>query len=161
MQRFGIALWLAAGIAGAIVFWLFQVLTGSSTIPQFMGQQIVGQGGYSKALTELPPIGWGVHLGVSLSYTLLFAIVVLIPFSRAEGVRVFVGLVIAAVLGWVTTLLTVPAITATISVLSGKGFPAGLPPLNTAYGLPFWNHELFFGVVWFIYLFIPYLSRKS
>ncbi len=159
MQRFRIVLWLAAGIAGAIVFWLFQVLTGPSTIPQFMGQQIVAQGGYSKALTL--PIGWGVHLGVSLAYSLLFAIIALIPFSRAEGVRVFVGLAIAAVLGWVTTLLTVPAITATISVLSGKGFPAGLPGLNTAYGLPFWNHELFFGVVWFIYLFIPYLSRKS
>ncbi len=159
MQRFRIALWLAAGIAGAIVFWLFQVLTGSSTIPQFMGQQIVEQGGYSKALTI--PIGWGVHLGVSLSYSLLFGIVVLIPFSRAEGVRVFVGLGIAAVLGWVATLLTVPAINATISVLSGKGFPVVLPPLNTAYGLPFWNHELFFGIVWFIYLFIPYLSRKS
>ncbi len=159
MHHFGIALWLATGIVGAIVFWLFQVSTGPSTITQIMGQQIVEQGGYSKALTI--PIGWGVHLGVSLSYTLLFAIVVLIPFSRAEGVRVFVGLVIAVVLGWVTTLLTVPAITATISVLSGKSFPAGLPPLNTAYGLPFWNHELFFGVVWFIYLFIPYLSRKS
>jgi hypothetical protein len=159
MQGFRIGLWLAAGIAGAIVFWLFQVLTGPSTIPQFMGQQIVAQGGYSKALTI--PIGWGVHLGVSLSYSLLFAIVVLIPFSRSEGVRAFVGLVIAAVLGWVTTLLTPLAITATISVLSGKGFPAGLPGLNTAYGLPFWNHELFFGVVWFIYLFIPYLSRKS
>ncbi len=159
MQRFRIRLWLAAGIAGAIGFWLFQVLTGPSTIPQFMGQQIVAQGGYSKALTI--PIGWGVHLGVSLSYSLLFAIVVLIPLSRAEGVRIFVGLVIAAVLGWMATLLTAPAITATISVLSGKGFPAGLPPLNTAYGLPFWNHELFFGVVWFIYLFIPYLSRKS
>ncbi|MCH7570229.1 MAG: hypothetical protein IH919_06625, partial [Deltaproteobacteria bacterium] len=106
MQRFRIALWLAAGIAGVIVFWLFQVLTGSSTIPQFMGQQIVEQGGYSMALTI--PIGWGVHLGVSLSYSLLFAIVMLIPFSRTEGVRVFVGLVIAAVLGWVATLLTVP-----------------------------------------------------
>jgi hypothetical protein len=66
MRRFSIALWLAAGIGGAIVFWLFQVLTGPSTIPQFMGQQIVEQGGYSKALTI--PIGWGVHLGVSLSY---------------------------------------------------------------------------------------------
>ncbi|MCZ6451800.1 MAG: hypothetical protein O6918_13195 [Deltaproteobacteria bacterium] len=159
MQRFRIALWLAAGIAGVIVFWLFQVLTGSSTIPQFMGQQIVEQGGYSMALTI--PIGWGVHLGVSLSYSLLFAIVMLIPFSRTEGVRVFVGLGFAAVLGWVAALLTVPAITATISVLSGKGFPAGLPGLNTTFGLPFWNHELFFGVAWFIYLFIPYLSRKS
>ena len=159
MQRFGIGLWLAAGIVGALVFWLVQVVTGPSTIPQFMGQQIVAQGGYSKALTV--PIGWGVHVGVSLGYSLLFAIIILIPFFRSRGVQVIVGLVIAALLGWVATLLTVPAITATISLLSGKGFPASLPGLNTTFGLPFWNHVLFFVVVWFIYMFVPYLSRKS
>ncbi len=68
MQRFRIALWLAAGIAGAIVFWLFQVSTGPSTITQIMGQQIVEQGGYSKALTI--PIGWG---GSSGSEPVLYA----------------------------------------------------------------------------------------
>ena len=159
MGRLRIGSWLAAGITGAIVFWLFQLLTSPSTIPQFMGQQIVTQGGYAKWLTI--PIGWGVHLGVSLSYSLLFAVILLIPFSQSECVRLGVGLAIAAALGWMATLLTVPAITVTISVLSGKGFPASLPGLSTSFGLPFWNHMLFFAVVWLIYLLIPYARKKS
>ena len=70
------------------------------------------------------------------------------------------GLVIAALLGWVTTLLTAPAITVTISILSGQGFPFSIPELNTSFGLPFWNHLLFFGVVWLMYTLIPYLRGK-
>lgn len=159
MQGFKVGLWLVAGILGSIVFWLFQTLTGSSTIPQFLGRQIVAQGGYPESLTTV--IGWGVHLGVSLGYSLLFAVIMLIPFSRSPGGRLIVGLVIAGALGWVTTLLTAPAITATVSVLSGKGFPAELPGLNTTLGLPFWNHELFFAVVWLVYLVIPWLARRS
>ena len=75
MQRLKIMWWLVAGILGSVEFWLFQVRTDSSTIPQFMGEQIVAQGGYPKLLTL--PIGWGVHLGVSLGYSLLFAIIML------------------------------------------------------------------------------------
>jgi hypothetical protein len=159
MQHFRIGMWVVAGILGSIVFWLFQTLTGPSSIPQFMGQQIVTQGGYPESLTTL--IGWGVHLGVSLGYSLLFAVIMLIPFSRSPGGRVIVGLVIAGALGWVTTLSTAPAITATISVLSGKGFPAELPGLNTGLGLPFWNHELFFATVWLVYLVVPCLRKSS
>jgi len=159
MKRFNVGLWLIASIVGSLVFWLFQVLTGPGTIPQFMGQQIVSQRGYPPWMTI--PIGWGVHLGVSLSYALLFAVIMMLPFSRSHGVQVVVGAVVAALLGWVTTLLTVPAITATISVLSGKGFPQSLPGLNTTFGLPFWNHMIFFGVVWLVYLLIPYLRRTS
>ena len=158
MQRLKVMWWLVAGIMGSVEFWLFQVRTGSSTIPQFMGEQIVAQGGYPKMLTL--PIGWGVHLGVSLGYSLLFAIIMLIPFSRPPFARIVIGAVIALVLGWFATLLTVPAITVTISVLSGQGFPATLPGLNTALGLPFWNHLLFFGVVWVVYLLIPNLFRS-
>jgi hypothetical protein len=153
MERLSVSRWLAAGAVGGIVFWSFQVLTGPRTIPQFMGQQIVSLGGYPESLTV--PIGWGVHLGVSLSYALLYSIVMLIPFSHSRAGRIVAGLVIGAVLGWITTLLTSPAIAVTISVLSGKGFPASLPGLNTAYGLPFWNHMLFFAVVWFLYTAIP------
>ena len=158
MKGFSIGLWLVAGVAGAIVFWLFQTVTGPSTITAFMGQQIVAQGGY--AVSWILPIGWGIHLGVSLVYSLLFALIMLCMFVLAERVQLILGLVIAAALGWGTTLITVPAITVTISVLSGKGFPVNLPGLNTGYGLPFWNHMLFFGVVWLIYQFIPYLGRK-
>ncbi len=159
MKHFSFGFWLVAGIAGALVFWVFQLLTGPSTITQFMGQQIVAQGGYSQSLTLL--IGWGVHLGVSLGYSLIFAILMLIPFMLVDTARLILGLVVAAGLGWITTLLTIPAITATISLLSGKGFPAELPALNRTFGLPFWNHMLFFGAVWLLYLFIPYLSRKD
>ena len=158
MQRLKVKWWLAAGILGSVEFWLFQVRTGSSTIPQFMGEQIVALGGYPKVLTF--PIGWGIHLGMSLGYSLLFAIIMLIPFSRSPFARLAIGAAIALVLGWFATLLTVPAITVTISVLSGQGFPATLPGLNSTLGLPFWNHLLFFGVVWVVYLLIPNLFRS-
>src|SRR6266508_4912357 len=158
MQRFETKRWIVAGLAGAIVFWLFQVLTGPATISQFIGQEIVSQGGYPEALTV--PIGWGVHLGVSLSYSLLFALIMLIPFSLSESVRVLIGVLIAVLLGWITTLLTAPAITVTISTLSRQGFPSGIPELNTTFGLPFWNHLMFFAVVWLIYTLIPYPRGK-
>lgn len=124
-----------------------------------MGRQIVAQGGYAAWLTV--PIGWGIHLSVSLTYSLLFVLILLIPFAQSERVRLIVGIAIGAALGWVTTLLTVPAITVTISVLSGKGFPASLPGLNTTFGLPFWNHMLFFAVVWAVYLLMLYIGKKS
>lgn len=158
MKRFSMGLWLVGGVAGAMVFWIVQSLTGLSTITQFMGQQIVSQGGYSPLMVL--PLGWAIHLGVSLAYSLLFAILMLIPFMLTEHVRLFLGLVVAGALGWITTLITIPAITVTISLLSGKGFPAIIPELNRTFGPPFWAHMLFFGVVWLIYLLVPYLGRK-
>ena len=107
MQRLRVGWWLSAGLAGGLVFWLFQVLTGPATITQFMGEQIVAEGGYPPALTI--PIGWAVHLGVSLGYALLFAVIMLIPFSPSPGARLAIGAVIGAALGWIGTLLTVPA----------------------------------------------------
>ncbi len=157
VQRLNVTWWLIAGIVGGIVFWLFQVLTGPTTITQFMGEQIVAEGKYSQALAI--PIGWAVHMGVSLSYSLLFAVIMMGLSSRSLASRLAFGSAIAAALGWITTLLTVPAITVTISVLSGHGFPAQLPGLNTTVGLPFWNHMLFFAVVWTVYLLVPSLTK--
>ena len=97
---------------------------------------------------------------MSLAYSLLFALIMFLLLVLAERIKLILGLVIAAALGWVTSLITVPAITVTISVLGRQGLPANLPGLNTSYGLPFWNHLLFFGIVWLIYLFIPYVGRK-
>lgn len=159
MKRFSVLRWLSAGVAGSITFWLFQVFTTGFTIPQFMGQQIVSQGGYPARLAPL--IGWGVHLGVSLSYALLFAVFIAVLPLKGSGARLAIGLVLAAVLGWVTTLLTSPAITVTISVLSGQGFPAKLPALNTDVDLPLYNHLLFFGVVWGFTTLVPELTRGS
>ncbi len=158
MRYFDVKRWIITGITGAIIFWLFQVLTGPSTIPQFIGQEIVSRGGYPEALTV--PIGWGVHLGVSLSYSLFFALIMLISYSSSGSVRVLIGLLMVALLGWITTLLTAPAITVTISILSRQGLPASVPELNTTFGLPFWNHSLFFGVVWLMYTLIPHLRGK-
>lgn len=158
MKRFSVARWLIAGVTGSLSFWLFQVLTGDSTIPQFMGEQIASQGGYPMALAPL--IGWAVHLGVSLSYALLFAVIIAVIPAKSSGARLGGGLVVAAALGWITTLLTDPAITITISVLSHQGFPAELPGLNTDMDLPLYNHLLFFGVVWVFTTLLPVLTRK-
>ena len=145
MKRFSILRWLCAGVAGSLAFWYFQVLTGGATITQFMGEQIVTEGGYLKQLA--PFIGWSVHLAVSCSYALLFAVLIAMLPIESSGAIVAAGVVLAALLGWVTTLLTGPAIAVTISVLSGHWFPAELPGLNTEVGLPLYNHLLFFGVV--------------
>ena len=159
MQRFETKRWVVAGLAGAIAFWFVQIVTGSSAIPQFIGQEIVSQGSYPEGLT--PPIGWGVHLAVSLIYSLFFALLMLLPFSSSSGIRVLIGMTAAVVLGWITTLLTAPAITVTISILSMQGFPASIPELNTTLGLPFWNHVLFFEIVWLIYTLMPTLREAA
>jgi hypothetical protein len=155
MKKFGVVNWLTAGVAGSLSFWLFQVITGGGTITQFMGEQIATQGGYPMGLAPL--IGWGVHLGVSLSYALVFAVIMSVIPAKSSGATLGTGLVLAAVLGWITTLLTAPAIAVTISVLSRQGFPAELPGLNTDVDLPLYNHLLFFGVVWVV----TALGRKA
>lgn len=141
---------LAAGITGALAFALGQKIAGMSpTIPEFMGAQIVARGGYAKGLAG--PIGWGVHFGVALAYASLYALIAnerLLP--KGRGGRWGVGLAVAAVLGWVSTLLTAPAIGVTISLLSGNGFPAKLGALNRTFGFVFWDHVAFFAIVFLI-----------
>jgi len=158
MRHFSVGLWLVAGLVGAAVFWIFQVLTGPSTIIQSMGQRIVSQGGYSQSM--LPPIGWGVHIGVSLVYSLAFAVLMVIPFMLAEYARLVLGLVVAGTLGWGATLISTPAEAAAVSVLSGHGYPAVLPPLNRTFGPALSSHLLFFAAVWLVYQYIPYVSRR-
>lgn len=159
MKSFSVLRWLIAGVAGSLSFWLFQVITTGYTIPQYMGQEIATQGGYPMALA--PVIGWGVHMGVSLSYALLFtALMAALP-TKSSRATLGIGLALAAVLGWLTTLLTVPAITVTVSVLSRQGFPAELPGLNTDVDLPFYNHLLFFGVVWAVTALVPVLRQQA
>lgn len=158
MKKFSALRWLVAGVAGSFAFWYFQVLTTGVTITQFMGEQIVTEGGYPEVL--VPFIGWGVHLAVSLSYALLFALIfAAIPLESAGGLLV-AGVVLAGLLGWIATLLTAPAIAATISLLSGHGFPAELPALNTEVDLPLYNHLLFFGVVWVVTALLPVVRGK-
>ena len=158
MKKFSALRWLIAGVTGSLAFWSFQVLTTGVTITQFMGEQIVTEGGYPQVLA--PFIGWGVHLMVSLSYALLFAVIFAAIRIESAGGLLVIGLVLAALLGWITTLLTAPAIAATVSVLSGHGFPAELPALNREVDLPLYNHLLFFGVVWAVTTFLPVWRGK-
>jgi hypothetical protein len=151
-------MWLIAGVAGSLSFWLFQVLTDGATITEFMGEQIATEGSYPMQLAPL--IGWGVHLGVSLANALLFTVIMAVLRSESSEVTIVTGLSVVLPLAWVTTLLTTPAIAATISVLSGKGFPAELPEINTKMDLlVYYNHLLFFGVVWVFVTLIPELRR--
>ena len=151
---------IVASIVGALVFVLVQRMAGFSIhIGQYIGSQIVEQGGYDPSLKEL--FGWGIHYGVSLSYAGLFAAVTMMPdFPRAWSlVRWLQALAVAALLGWVTTLITEPAIVTTISVFAGKGWPEQLPGLNTRLGLPFWNHMGFFGICFVFITLIPDILR--
>lgn len=142
------AAWLVSGIAGALVFWLVQVVAGEGTIPQFMGEQIASTGGYAPFLA--PALGWAVHLGVSLAYAGLFGIIAALFTPASLPARAAATLVLALGLGWVTALIAPPAISITISVLSGQGWPSELFPVNTEIGLPLWNHLLFFVLCWLI-----------
>ncbi len=158
MKRFSVVRWVWAGVVGSVVFWLFQVLTTGVTIPQFMGQQIAAEGHYPVALGPL--IGWGVHLGVSMTYALLFAVLVALVPTTAIAATLAGGVLLALILGWLTTLLTAPAIAVTISLLSRQGLPGQVPGLNTDIDLPLYNHLLFFGVVWVITAAIPAWRRS-
>ncbi len=148
-----VGLWLIAGIAGSVVFWLVQLLAGGPTITEFMGQQIVSAGGYSPGLVTA--IGWSVHLGVSLSYALLVGLVVFLARSLRFGTGAGIALVAAVGLGWGTAIIAPPAISVTISFLARQGWPGELFPPNTEFGLPFWNHILFFLVSWLVQALAP------
>ena len=139
---------LFTGVAGALAFDLAQRLEGlSPTIPVFMGRAIVRRGGYPQGLETL--VGWGVHLGVAVVYTGVFAIAAWTLFGSLERKQRWLAAgILAAVLGIATTLITAPAIATTISLLSGDGFPDRLPALNTSWSWPAWNHLLFFGIAW-------------
>lgn len=158
MQK--LAPWVVlAAVVGAIEFVVVQAVGGfSPNIAQFMGRQIVNQGSYSESLAGA--IGWGVHLGVSLTYAALYAFLSRQPSMVARRtVRWTAGLVLALLLGWLTTLATAPAIAVTISVLAGQGWPAALPSLNTSLGFAFWNHVGFFTICWALTLVWPDILR--
>lgn len=101
-----------------------------------------------------------IHLGVSLSYAFLFVIALLLK-PMGFVIRASVTLVVAVGLGYLTTLIAPPAISVTVSLLSGQGWPRQLFPLNAELGLPFWNHEGFFALNWGIQVVGPGLLRRS
>ena len=133
------------GLLGAVAFWLYQIVFQGGAITAFIGGQIVSQGKYA-----LPPalVGWAVHLGVSLSYAGLLALLLQLLSFSSEAAKRGTGLAAALVLGWATTKIAPPAIQITISLLSLKGLPSPLWDLNEGAGHPLWNHLLFFALVW-------------
>ena len=143
-----VRLWLVAGISGSILFWLVQVVAGSGTITEFLGEQIVASGGYPAWLGPL--IGWAVHLGVSLTYAGVLGVLVATVRRAKAALAATLAFVAALLLGWVTAVVAPPAISVTIALLGGQGFPTTLFPFNTEPGLPLWNHLLFFIVSWAI-----------
>ena len=157
MNTTKVGLWLLAGVTGAVVFWLMQVVRGGPTITEFMGAQIVATGSYSESLATV--LGWAVHLGVSLSYALLFGMIAWLLRAMNFAAAMALTLVIALVLGWATAVLAPPAISVTISLLGGQRWPAELFPLNTEINLPFWNHLLFFTLNWVVQALGPRVVR--
>ncbi len=147
-RALAVAAWLVSGVTGAIVFWLVQLAAGEGTIPQFIGEPIASAGGYAPVLA--PAIDWAVHLGVGLAYAGFFALIASL-FARASFLaRVTATLVLVIGLGWVTAVIAPPAISVTVSVLSGRAWPLELLPLNTEIGLPPWNHLLIFSLCWLV-----------
>ena len=146
-------LWLVAGVGGSVLFWLVQVVAGSGTITEFLGEQIVAVGGYPARLGPL--IGWAVHLGVSLTYAGVLGVLVATVRRAKAALAATLAFVAALLLGWVTAVVAPPAISVTIALLGGQGFPTTLFPFNTEPGLPLWNHLLFFIVSWAIQVLGP------
>jgi hypothetical protein len=150
-HRNAILCWLLAGTVGSITFWLVQKLVEGSTITAFIGKQIVKKGGYPEGLDTL--IGWGVHIKVSLGYAAMVALVVLILRPRDSQGRMIASCVIALVLGWMSAIIAPPAISVTISMLAGAGWPDKIWEPNFGFGTAFWNHMQFFLLAWAIQVF--------
>lgn len=136
------AILTVAGLGGLGFVWT-QALTGSNNIAEFVGTKIVEIGGYDAALAS--PIGWTVHLAISVQYALFFATLLALPIWPTQSIRRGVVQFAAALgVGVVATWIANPAISVTVSMLGGAGWPAELYPVNTSLGVPLYNHLGFF-----------------
>lgn len=109
-----------AGVIGGLLFTLVQVVFGVRNIADFIGKQIVALGGYSEGLAL--PLGWGIHLAISVQYAFLLMILLhLVSFPTKKGNMIF-GLSLSLFLGWITTVISGPAISITISFLQVLDF---------------------------------------
>ena len=132
-------------IAGLGFTWVQVVFADWGEIGTWIGTQIVQRGGYPEKF--IGPVGWTVHLAISFSYALLVASILALPFfPKSAATRLVSMLIVALALGWITTIITTPAIEVTVSLLSGSGFPTEIPGLNFKIYLALWNHIAFFVV---------------
>jgi hypothetical protein len=155
---------LTAAIVGALVFAWVPVFTGRPDIADIIGRKIVEAGGYADNYASV--IGWTLHIAIAIAYVKLYALVVSFPgFPQTDHngpkVRLVTGLVAALVIGWLTTVISNPAISATISLASGQGWPATLAAPYLKLGLPLWNHLGFFAITWLIVVLIPTLGSRA
>ncbi len=143
---------LVAATLGALVFVSAQAFKGYPMhIADYIGAQIVGQGGYPEAAAG--PIGWAVHIGVSLVYASVFGFLVSCAFLHGSKISPrLTGLMLVPVLAYLSTAIAAPAIAVTVGLLSRQGLPASLPAFNLQLNFVFWNHALFFLVCWAVYL---------
>ncbi len=155
---------VSAAIIGALVFAWVPVLTGRNDIAAILGDKIVTAGRYPQNYASV--IGWTLHIVISLAYVKLYALLVSLPgFPQASpagiGPRALASLVTAAAIGWLATWLANPAISATVSLLSGQGWPAELAPVYGKLGLPLWNHLGFFAIAWLVVVMLPALLEPD
>jgi hypothetical protein len=149
---------LSAAIVGALVFAWVPVLTGRNDIAAIIGRKIVEAGAYPQNAASV--IGWTLHIVISIAYAKLYAVIVSLPgFPRQAGSktapRIMAGLIVAIVVAVLATWIAGPAISATVSLAAGQGWPATLPAASLKLGLPLWNHLGFFAIVWLIVVVLP------
>ena len=130
-------------IVGGLVFVWVQVLTNTKDIATFIGGRIVEAGDYPA--TYAAPIGWTTHFAISFIYALAFAVISCLPVLPKKNPQLWVvGLVLAIATGWVTTWIADPAISFTIALLAGRGWPDEIYPLHLKIDVPLFNHLLYF-----------------
>ncbi|MCG8542669.1 MAG: hypothetical protein MJE12_00535 [Alphaproteobacteria bacterium] len=140
---------LAAALICAFLFTWVQVLTGTNDIAKFIGEKIAQRGAYPERFAI--PIGWTVHMIIALAYAVAYTAFQALPFMpKVQPARLIAGLVAVVVFGFVTTWIANPAISITISVLAGQGWPEKVASIYFKLGVPLWNHLLFFFVTFLI-----------
>ena len=144
-----------AALVGGTVFIQAQNMAGfSPNIAEYMGQQIVSRAGQERGLTGA--IGWSIHYAVAFIYASLYGIITTMSFfPTGRFSRLLGGLILATGLGWLTTLITPPAIVLVIAIFAREGgLPWPFPALNTDVGFVLWNHLGFFGIAFLFHIVI-------
>ncbi|MFD2204174.1 hypothetical protein [Kiloniella antarctica] len=141
MQKNILVTTIMVGLIASITFILVQPLFGMQTLTSRHAAAYIAHGGYGDTTALI--LSWGVHVGVSLVYTLLS--VLIFNFNRS----VFVSLGQIMFLGWATTLTATPANEWVVKLVNTKQFPSfdTLSALNTQTGPKLWLHILFFAFV--------------
>lgn len=132
---------LIIGLIASIIFILVQPLFGMATLTSRHAGAYVNLGNYSETAALM--LSWGLHIGVSIFYAVLSAVIFNFNSSIAVGVTQVI------VLGWLTTLTATPANEYVVKLVTTLQFPAlnSLSALNTQIGPKLWLHVLFFAFV--------------